>query len=100
MLVKVGDTVKAGQVVAEVSDYSSKNTPGYGLVELGLFHPVDNEPTHWCPFEYLDSSVKDKINKDISALYTAWEEFMGDTTIYNESNYPVPGCATLEPTKG
>lgn len=98
--VKVGDTVTAGQVVAEVSDYDTRNTPGYGLVELGLFHPVNNEPTHWCPFEHLDASVKDQTLKNISSVYAAWESFVGDTTIYNESSYALPGCATLEPTNG
>lgn len=100
VLVKVGDTVTAGQVVAEVSDYDTRNTPGYGLVEIGLFHPINNEPTHWCPFQYLDSSVKDEINTKISSLYKGWEEFMGDTSIYDEASYPIPGCATLEASKG
>lgn len=98
--VKVGDTVTAGQVVAEVSDYSTHNTPGYGLVELGLFHPQNNEPTHWCPFQHLDSSIKDETNKMILSVYQGWEEFMGDTSIYDEVSYAIPGCATLEPTKG
>ena len=34
--VKVGDKVKAGDIVAQVSDYDSRNTPGYGLVEIGI----------------------------------------------------------------
>lgn len=98
--VKVGDTVTAGQVVAEVSDYETHNTPGYGLIELGLFHPQNNEPTHWCPFEYLDSSVKEETNGKILSVYKGWEEFMNDASIYDEVNYALPGCATLEPTKG
>jgi hypothetical protein len=98
--VKVGDKVTAGQVVAEVSDYSTHNTPGFGLVELGLFKPINNEPAHWCPFAYLDTSVKDATLKNISALYAGWEQFMNDTTIYDETSYVMPGCATLEPTKG
>lgn len=98
--VKVGEKVTAGQVVAEVSDYETRNTPGYGLVELGLFHPQNNEPTHWCPFQYLDSSIKDDTNKKILSVYKGWEEFMGDTAIYDEASYAIPGCATLEPTKG
>lgn len=98
--VKVGDKVTAGQVVAEVSDYSTKNTPGFGLVELGLFKPINNEPAHWCPFAHLDESVKEATLKNISALYAGWEQFMGDTSIYDEASFAMPGCATLEPTKG
>lgn len=98
--VKVGDRVTASQVVAEVSDYSTKNTPGFGLVELGLFKQINGEPAHWCPFEYLDSTIKEETLKKITSIYIGWEKFMGDTTIYNESTYAMPGCATLEPTKG
>lgn len=98
--VKVGDTVKAGQVVAEVSTHGSEHHPGIGIVEIGLFHQLDNEPAHWCPFVHFDESIKDEMNKKIEALYTAWETYVGDDTIYDNANYPVPGCATLEPSKG
>lgn len=98
--VKVGDKVTAGQVVAEVSDYDVRNTPGFGVLEIGLFHPVDNKPTHWCPFEHLDDSVKEDTNKKINAFYDAWESYLGDSGIYNQESYPTPGCATLEPTEG
>ena len=98
--VKVGDKVTAGQVVAEVSTHGSEHHPGFGIVEIGLFHPLNNEPTHWCPFANLDDSIKDEMNKKILGLYTAWEAYMNDPTIYNEASYPIPGCATLEPSKG
>lgn len=99
-LVKVGDKVTAGQVVAEVSTHGSEHHPGFGIVEIGLFHPLNNEPTHWCPFVHFDDSIKDEMNKKILTLYAAWETYMNDRAIYNETNYPIPGCATLEPSKG
>src|SRR3990167_4142355 len=99
-IVKVGDSVTAGQVVAEVSPHGSEHTRGFGILEIGLFHPLNNQPTHWCPFEHLDSSVKDDINKKIVALYAAWEKYLGDSSVYNHKSYPIPGCATLEPSKG
>lgn len=98
-IVKVGDKVKAGQVVAEVSTHGSEHNPGFGIVEIGLFHQLDGQPAHWCPFVHFDESIKDDMNKKILAFYTAWETYLGDDTIYNNDNYPVPGCATLEPTK-
>ena len=98
--VKIGDNVTAGQVVAEVSPHGSEHTRGFGILEIGLFHPLNNQPTHWCPFEHLGSSVKDDINKKIVALYAAWEKYLGDPSVYNHKSYPTPGCATLEPTKG
>ena len=99
-IVKVGDTVKAGQVVAEVSTHGSEHHPGFGIVEIGLFHQLNNEPAHWCPFVNFDDSIKDEMNKKILSLYAAWETYMGDDSIYNNADYPVPGCATLEPSKG
>lgn len=99
-IVKVGDKVIAGQVVAEVSTHNSEYNIGFGIVEIGLFHPVNNEPTHWCPFAHWDVSIKEEMGKKITALYAAWENYMDDQSIYNDASYPVPGCATLEPTKG
>jgi hypothetical protein len=98
--VKVGDKVTAGQAVAEVSAYTARHHPGYGLVELGLFHPLGRKPTHWCPFARFDPSVKDDYNKKITQLYSAWEDYVGDSTIYNQEAYPTPGCATLEHANG
>src|SRR3990167_2404096 len=55
--VKIGDRVAAGQVIAEVSDYDSRNTPGFGLVEIGILKG-GSPPQHLCPFQYLDPSIK------------------------------------------
>lgn len=99
-IVKVGDKVTAGQVVAEVSTHGSEHHPGFGIVEIGLFHQLNNEPAHWCPFVHFDDSIKEEMNKKILALYAAWETYLHDASVYNNASYPVPGCATLEPTKG
>jgi len=98
--VKAGDTVKAGQVIAEVSTHDSQHHPGFGVYEFGLFKPQNNQPAHWCPVEHLDPTVKDELSKKITAFYAAWEKFMNDTTIYDEASYKLPGCVTLEPALG
>lgn len=98
-LVKVGDTVKAGQVIADVSDYDSRNMPGFGLVEIGILHG-GNPPKHLCPFSYLDPSVKSTVSQQITSLYKAWETYRGKTDIYDESIEPVTGCASLDPVEG
>jgi biotin carboxyl carrier protein len=98
--VKKGDTVKAGQVVGEVSDYSKQGYDGMGLFEIGLLKG-GNPPQHFCPFNYLDESIKDNTFKELSALMKSWEEYRGDTTLYpDESSYPVLGCLTLGPIDG
>lgn len=99
-IVKVGDMVKAGQVVAEVSPHDSEHNNGLGLVEIGILHGSGaGQPEHVCPFAYLDPSVKDDILKKITAFYKSWEEYRGDQTLYSDS-YIVPGCLTLNPIEG
>jgi biotin carboxyl carrier protein len=97
--VKKGDKVKAGQVVAEVSDYSAHGYDGLGLVEIGILKG-GNPPSHICPFDYLDSSIKDETVKKINALKKSWEEYRGDTSLYDESKEVTPGCLTSDPIEG
>ncbi|HLC49717.1 MAG TPA: hypothetical protein VJI96_05030 [Candidatus Andersenbacteria bacterium] len=93
-IVKIGDRVVAGQVVAQVSDYDSRNTPGFGLVEIGILKG-GNPPQHLCPFQYLDPSMKNDIQREMRAFYQAWEKYRGQSDLYNEAVEPV-GCLTTE----
>lgn len=97
--VKKGDKVKAGEVIAEVSDYDAKNYAGMGLVEIGVLKG-GNPPSHLCPFDFLDDSIKDTTLKNITALQKSWEEYRGDASIYDESKVVIPGCLTREPIEG
>ncbi len=97
-IVKKGDRVKGGQVIAEVSTHDSQYHPGLGILEIGILRG-GNPPEHLCPFDRLDDSIKEETYKKITALYKSWEEFTGKDLYKNES-YPVPGCATLEPAAG
>lgn len=99
VLVKKGDTVKAGQVIAEVSDYDAKNYDGLGLFEIGILKG-GNPPSHVCPFDYLDDSIKDETFKQIEALQKSWETYRGDNTIYDEAKAIVPGCVSRDPIEG
>ncbi|HMT56343.1 MAG TPA: M23 family metallopeptidase [Candidatus Saccharibacteria bacterium] len=99
--VKKGDKVKAGDVIAEVSDYDAKNYAGLGLVEIGILKGGDSgPPKHFCPFDYLDDSIKDDLLAKITAFQKSWEEYRGDATIYDETNYAIPGCIMLDPIEG
>ncbi len=97
--VKQGDKVKAGQVIAEVSDYDAKNYAGMGLVEIGVLKG-GNPPSHLCPFDYLDDSIKDATFKKITALQKSWENYRGDASIYDEAKVAIPGCLTRDPIEG
>lgn len=98
-LVKVGDKVKAGQVIAEVSDHDSKNNDGLGLVEIGILKG-GNPPMHYCPFNYLDASIKSDVQAKLTSFYKSWESYKGNTALYDESKHVVPGCYTLDPIEG
>ena len=97
-VVKIGDRVVAGQVVAEVSDYDSRNTPGFGLVEIGILKG-GTPPQHLCPFQYLDPSIKVDTQRNIRAFYRAWEQYRGQPGLYEETVEPV-GCLTTEAIDG
>lgn len=97
--VKKGDKVKAGQVIAEVSDYDTHNTPGLGLFEIGVLQG-GNPPNHLCPTDYFHSSVKAELEKQITDLQKAWETYTGNSDIYDESNTDLPGCITKDPIDG
>lgn len=98
-LVKVGDRVSAGQVIAEVSPHDSANNSGFGLVEIGILKG-GGRPEHICPFAHLDPSIADEVKKKILAFYKSWEEYIGITNLYNESALVSPGCLTSEPIEG
>lgn len=97
--VKVGDKVTAGQIVGEVSNFNNGAPAGFGTVEIGILKG-GNPPHHVCPFNYLDPSTKDETLAKIRALYRSWENFIGDTMLYDEKKEEVPGCLTLDPIEG
>jgi biotin carboxyl carrier protein len=95
-VVKVGDQVKAGQVIAEASTHDSQYHPGFGLYEIGILKG-GNPPEHVCLFNYLDDSIKEDTFAKLRAFYTSWEAYIGDDTLYDESKMVVPGCYTPDP---
>jgi hypothetical protein len=98
-LVKVGDKVTSGQVIAEVSPHNKDANAGYGLVEIGILKG-GNPPQHVCPFAYLDPSIKDEVGNKLLAFYKSWEEYKGDTKLHDETAQKVPGCLFLDPING
>lgn len=100
--VKKGDKVKAGDVIAEVSDYDAHNYAGLGLVEIGILQGGDatKPPSHICPFDYLDDSIIDDTFKKLTALQKSWEEYTGDASIHDEAAAVVPGCLDRVPVEG
>jgi len=99
-LVKVGDKVKAGQIIAEVSNFDKGAPAGYGAFEIGILHGGgEGPPEHVCPFAYLDDSIKEETFKKMKDFFKSWEDYIGDSSLYNESD-KIPGCLTLDSIEG
>lgn len=94
--VKVGDTVKAGTVIATASDYDAHQLFGLGVFEMGVLKG-GNPPTHLCTFDYLDDSIRQDTFDKIKALKKAWEDHTGDSSLYDESAVAIPGCINRDP---
>lgn len=101
-IVKPGDFVKAGQVVAEASRANLGENPLWGWFEIGIGKGSQNEdrPQHVCPFAYLDDSIKEETLKKMRSLMLGWEEYREDSNIYDETATQVPGCLVLEAVDG
>lgn len=97
-VVKVGDRVTAGQIIAEVSDYDTGLPAGFGLFEIGILHGGQT-PEHVCPFAYLDPSIKVDVQAKLLQFYKDWEAYKGHDSLYTESESPI-GCLTLDPIEG
>jgi hypothetical protein len=94
-LVKKGDLVKSGQVIAQVSKHDSQYHAGFGVLEIGVLGQSGNRPSHTCPYSYLDDSVKDEMLKKITNVHNAWEKYLGKDVYPDKSE--LPGCTTLAP---
>ena len=97
--VKLVDKVSAGDVIAEVKQHTNTyEYAGHGFFEIGLYRPHPNGVggSEDCVFKFLDPSVKQDVHAKVSAFYKAWEEYRGDTSIYDQENYASPGCAIDE----
>lgn len=86
--IKAGDTVVAGQELAEVS-------PSYGRTEFGNVEinvwTGGQQIVKYCPFEFLEESLKTRYEEKINRLASDWEEFVGEN-VYQQEKWVAPGC--------
>ena len=105
--VRVGDTVVAGQTIADVSNYEcawGRNNLAtdpiclsrLGLVEMGLLYG-GTPPEHRCPFDLdvVAPSKKDAIFGQLDSARARIEAAFGDTSKYNEVSRASSQCITL-----
>ena len=86
--VKVGDKVLAGQELAEVSP--SYGRTEYGNVEINVW-TTGQSIIKYCPFNFLDESLKPVYEEKLNKLASDWEEFIGKD-VYKQEDWVAPGC--------
>lgn len=88
MNMKVGDRVFAGQEIAESS-------PSYGRTEYANFEvnvwTAGQNIIKYCPYDFLEESLKPIYKEKINQLAMDWEEFIGQD-VYKQENWIAPGC--------
>ena len=88
LAVKDGDRVNAGDIVAEAAPRINKEI---SMVELAVWRPSRDHIYKYCPFEFLDESLKPMYEKKINQLVKDWEEFIGKD-VYKQEDWVAPGC--------
>lgn len=84
--IKMGDSVAAGDTLG---------SPGTWSDDLGRFEiMVNNYETglSYCPFCFFNTETVDYYQQQVLQFMKDWEEFEGDTTLYDEKNHVSPGC--------
>lgn len=98
-LVKVGDTVTAGQEIGSVATWQTPWTElGFGVTEIGVFFSVPPNPMHACLTSYIDPSVKEQMTAALVSIQEAWTKERNDDTLYPAE--VTPGCLTTDDLPG
>lgn len=87
--IKAGDKVLAGQELAEVSPSYGKTE--FGNVEINVWTGGREGIFKYCPFNFLDDSLKPTYEQKINQLARDWEEFIGKD-VYKQENWVAHGC--------
>ena len=80
-----GDAVKAGDIVGEAG-----LRYGVAFIELAIWTGGDSI-FKYCPFDFLEESLKPIYEQKINQLANDWEEFIGQD-VYQQEDWVSPGC--------
>ncbi|MFV1917537.1 MAG: peptidoglycan DD-metalloendopeptidase family protein [Patescibacteria group bacterium] len=89
-----GERVNAGDIVGEVPFESGTDRVGFSTTEITVFTEgySDEAINNFCPYIFLENSVKKEYETKIYELVKDWEIYVDDANIYNEENWVLPGC--------
>lgn len=83
-----GNRVKAGDILGKVGSFGE----GLGRTEIMLWKSSSTRPETHCPLKYFDPQLLSQYKQKIQQHMKDWEEFKGNSNIYNENNHILPGC--------
>ena len=86
--VKNGDSVKAGDVVAKAAPRIKE---GIAMTEMAVWTGGQKGIYKYCPFDFLDESLKPTYEEKLTRLAKDWEEFI-NKEVYDEDAWVSPGC--------
>lgn len=84
--IKIGDYIQAGDTLGSPKPLNSE----IGLVEIMINNL--NTGLSYCPFCCFNEDKLEEYEQKVFQLMKDWEEFKGDTAVYDEKNHVFPGC--------
>lgn len=84
-----GDEVRVGDILGRASPRNTFNSE-IAMTELAVWTGGQNI-YKYCPFDFLDESLKSVYEEKINRLANEWEDFVG-RNIYEQENWVSPGC--------
>lgn len=89
VLVKDGDHIAAEDFIGEAAPRNTFNNK-IAMTELAVWRGGKNI-TKYCPYDYLDESLKPIYKEKLEKVASEWEEFIGKE-VYQQENWVAPGC--------
>ena len=87
--VKEGDSVKVGDVLGDASPRNTFQNK-IAMVEMAVW-TGGSSIVKYCPFDFLDESLKPEYTEKINSIVKDWEAFIGKD-VYQQENWVSPGC--------
>ena len=84
--ITVGNQVQPGDTLGNPRPLNAE----IGMLEI----MINNSDTKrsYCPFNFFNEEKLEQYQQKVYQLIKDWEDFKGDTTIYDEENHFIPGC--------
>ena len=86
--ISVGTQIRAGDIIGKVGNLGG----GLGRTEIMMWDSFGSRPMTYCPLKYFDPQLLDQYEQKITKHMKDWEDFKGNSSLYNEQQHILPGC--------